>query len=102
MGSRNRLIGTFVLALAVTAVVCLGLGRFSVPFLQSLRILVNAFTPWRLETTWSDRMESVILAVRLPRLMGAMLVGSALEVLLKSLMLILSLVFWEEEQLLDL
>ena len=51
MGSRNRLIGTFVLALAVTAVVCLGLGRFSVPFLQSLRILVNAFTPWRLETT---------------------------------------------------
>lgn len=79
MGSRNRLIGTFVLALAVTAVVCLGLGRFSVPFLQSLRILVNAFTPWRLETTWSDRMESVILAVRLPRLMGAMLVGSALS-----------------------
>lgn len=79
MGSRNRLIWTFVLALAVTAVVCLGLGRFSVPFLQSLRILVNAFTPWRLETTWSDRMESVILAVRLPRLMGAMLVGSALS-----------------------
>lgn len=79
MGSRNRLIWTFVLALAVTAIVCLGLGRFSVPFLQSLRILVNAFTPWRLETTWSDRMESVILAVRLPRLMGAMLVGSALS-----------------------
>ena len=79
MGSGNRSIWTFVMVLAVTAVVCLGLGRFSVPFLQSLRILVNAFTPWRLEATWSGKMESVVLAVRLPRLVGAMLVGAALS-----------------------
>ncbi|MDO4787504.1 MAG: iron chelate uptake ABC transporter family permease subunit, partial [Fretibacterium sp.] len=75
----NRVIGAFILSLAVTAVICLGLGRFYVPLLQSLRILTNALTPLDLETTWSDKMETVVLSVRLPRLAGAMLVGSALS-----------------------
>lgn len=77
-GRKNAVIFTFVLMLAVVFIVCLGLGRFSVPALQALRIMASRLTPLNLEATWSDKMESVILSVRLPRLVGAVLVGAAL------------------------
>jgi iron complex transport system permease protein len=51
-------------------------GRFHVPVTETTRILVSRLI--QLEKTWTPQMENVILKIRLPRLLGAMLVGGAL------------------------
>lgn len=65
--------------LAAALIICLGLGRFYVSPAQTLRIMADHFTPLRLRHTWTGKMESIILTVRLPRLLGAALVGAALS-----------------------
>ena len=51
-------------------------GRFHVPVTETTRILASRLI--QLEKTWTPQMENVILKIRLPRLLGAMLVGGAL------------------------
>jgi len=58
----------FVLALAV--------GRFPVPPAQVLRILGSRLIP--LSPSWTDTMETVVLNIRLPRVLLACLVGGGL------------------------
>jgi iron complex transport system permease protein len=54
----------------------LTIGRFHVPAGQTARILASRFMP--VDKTWTGQMENVVLRIRLPRLLGAMLVGGAL------------------------
>lgn len=58
---------------AFAAVVC---GKFPLPPREAARILASRCLP--VEQTWTKRMEDVVLLIRLPRIVGAMLVGGAL------------------------
>ncbi len=53
------------------------LGRYGVPVLQVLRILIDRVIP--LEHTWTAEMETVVINIRLPRIMMACLVGCSLS-----------------------
>ena len=52
------------------------LGRYDVPLGQVGRILLSRVIP--LETTWTAGMQAVVLNIRLPRIVLAMLVGACL------------------------
>ena len=75
---KHTIILLFGAALAVVFIVCLGIGRYQVPPLQAFRILIDYLTPLPLEKTWTDAMLSAVCSVRLPRTLGAALVGAAL------------------------
>lgn len=53
------------------------LGRYDVPLLQVVRILLSPLLP--LEKTWTDSMAVAVLNVRLPRIVLACAVGAALS-----------------------
>ena len=85
--SKNNIVLISGVALFVVMMICLGLGRFSVPVFQTFKIIVNWIVSGignlfssniGLKQTWSDQMSSVILTVRLPRVLGAALIGAAL------------------------
>jgi iron complex transport system permease protein len=65
-----------VLVLVVLASLCLG--RVTIPFIQTLKIL---FSPvLSLEPDWSETTYSVVMDVRLPRILAGLLVGAALSI----------------------
>ncbi|MGM9533910.1 MAG: iron chelate uptake ABC transporter family permease subunit, partial [Intestinibacter sp.] len=69
------IIGLIVLLLILAAIsICVG--RFSVDPQQSLKILLNNIIPQ--SQTWSDAMYNVVMRLRLPRVLAAILVGGAL------------------------
>jgi iron complex transport system permease protein len=65
-----------VLVLVVFASLCLG--RVTIPFLQTLKILFSPVLP--LEPDWSETTYSVVMDVRLPRILAGLLVGAALSI----------------------
>lgn len=75
---KQRRIAFFVLPLAVVlvAVVALAVGRYSVGVDQVARILLGQLLP--LDQTWTAAQEAVVVNVRLPRVLLAMLVGAGL------------------------
>ena len=74
---KNRRIFIFLsIILLGCCVLSLSLGRYPVPFDQTLAILLHKLLP--IAPGWSDTMANVILNVRLPRLLGGILVGAAL------------------------
>ncbi|HAF17494.1 MAG: FecCD family ABC transporter permease [Thermacetogeniaceae bacterium] len=56
--------------------VSFAIGRYYVPVIDVIKILFNLIFP--LEPTWSSQAETVVLQVRLPRIIAAILVGGAL------------------------
>lgn len=56
--------------------VTLSLGRYRVPVSQSVRILFSRIFPTTV--TWTDLQEAVIMTLRLPRAVAAILIGAAL------------------------
>ena len=79
IGSTQRLkITVFFGVLVLIFCVCLAWGRFNVPVLQAIKILVNHIFPANMAVTWTSQMENVIINIRLPRVIGASMVGSAL------------------------
>jgi iron complex transport system permease protein len=66
----------FLVLLATVSLLALTLGRFTIPPLQTTRILLSTAVP--MTHTWTSQMETVILDVRLPRILAAILVGSGL------------------------
>lgn len=75
---RLGLLGTLSAALGVTAVLSLGFGRFDVPPSTVVDILLSRIVG--IEPYWSRSAELVVLNVRGPRIVAAMLVGAALAV----------------------
>lgn len=74
---RYRLVMLALLAaLAVLSVASLGIGRVQIPIETVVSILSGQFVP--VAPFWSRAQEQIILGVRLPRIVAAILVGSAL------------------------
>ena len=65
--------------LVVVFVICLGMGRFSVPAKETVRIMLDQLPFLELKQTWTDKMGTAVLQIRLPRLVGAVLVGAGLS-----------------------
>ena len=53
------------------------IGRYGVPVKEVIRIFVNKLVP--LQQTWTKEMETVVINIRLPRIVMASLVGGALS-----------------------
>ncbi len=72
--------GSVIAALAVLLVlavlVSLSVGRFAVPVTDTARILLGSFLP--VDQTWTDQQGTVVLDVRLPRVLLGALVGAGL------------------------
>ncbi|MDR1014704.1 MAG: iron ABC transporter permease [Coriobacteriales bacterium] len=66
-----------VAATVLLAVAALFVGKYDVDALSVFRILVSPFVD--VDTTWSSGMETVILQIRLPRVLAALMVGGALS-----------------------
>ena len=64
------LVGVFLTSICV--------GRFSIPIRDVLRIFASKLGLGNIPKTWDQRAEGTIFTVRLPRTVGALLVGGAL------------------------
>lgn len=62
----------------VLAVISLGIGRFEVDFTTVVKILASHIFP--IEETWTQMEYSVVMTVRLPRIILALLVGAGLSI----------------------
>jgi iron complex transport system permease protein len=56
----------------------LTIGRYSISIIDCIKILLSTFLP--IEQTWSDTAATVILNIRLPRVILSMCVGAALSI----------------------
>lgn len=79
MQKRNPLI-VFILFLApiVALFVSLGIGRYHIPVDRSFKILFSQF--FSIDQTWEDIEKTVIINLRLPRILLALLTGAGLSV----------------------
>ncbi|MCF8139105.1 MAG: iron ABC transporter permease [Desulfotignum sp.] len=64
--------------LVLVVIFSLGCGRVDISFVQTLKILLSSVFP--LTPDWSATTWSVIMDVRLPRIMAGMMVGGALSI----------------------
>lgn len=67
---------TLLLLLVLSALAAVVSGKYPLPLVEAVRILASRVVT--LEQSWTKRMEDVVLLIRLPRIVGAMLVGGAL------------------------
>ncbi len=75
--SYRRLLGGMILALILLVILAIGLGRYYISPSCVTLILLSRVLP--MEATWEAQAESVIFTLRLPRIIAALLVGSALS-----------------------
>ena len=78
---RRRRISVMLLLLAILVicvVVAAAVGTVYVPFGDVLKMCWNKLSPLNVTPTWRSVDETIILQVRLPRVIGAALVGAAL------------------------
>lgn len=62
----------------VLAIVSLGMGRFGVDFMTVVKILFSHVFP--IEETWTQMEYNVVMTVRLPRIILALLIGAGLSI----------------------
>ncbi|KOY82523.1 iron ABC transporter permease [Lysinibacillus macroides] len=60
------------------AIISLGVGRFEVGIEQLLKILASQIIP--IEPTWTEMEETVVINIRLPRILLALLIGGGLAI----------------------
>ncbi len=79
MNAKRSLSVTVVLlfVLAGLFVVSFTLGRYPVPPLDVVKVLLHQVIP--LDHTWPSTIDTVVLQIRLPRILAAMLVGASLS-----------------------
>jgi iron complex transport system permease protein len=78
---RRRRISVVLVLLAilvVCVVVAAAVGTVNVPFGDVVKMCWNKLSPFNITPTWRSVDETIILQVRLPRVIGAALVGAAL------------------------
>lgn len=68
-------LSALLLLLSITSI---SLGRFFIAPEDVVKIIINLFYP--LEPTWQEQAASVIYTIRLPRVIGAILIGAALAI----------------------
>jgi len=71
-------VGVVLLAVAVAAGIVLG--NVPVPLADSISILARRLFAWPVAETWSPAMETIVLELRLPRVITALIVGTGLAV----------------------
>ncbi len=82
-GVRDRpiiLVGLGLVALVMALVVGVGLGSVAVAPGDTVAILAHRLLGLDLARTWSDSAETIVMELRLPRVLTSMLVGCALAV----------------------
>ena len=83
VGKNRRIIIVSAAVLILIFIVCLGLGSFRIPVVQTAKIIITHLfglfhINLNLPETWTDKMETVIITVRFPRILAAGLVGASL------------------------
>ncbi|MEE9278446.1 MAG: iron ABC transporter permease [Dehalococcoidia bacterium] len=71
--------GAGVALLVLVIAVATAAGSVGIPFGETVRVLVDALPVIELDQTWSDTQETILLEIRLPRVIAAALVGAALS-----------------------
>ncbi len=82
-GIRDRpvlLVGLGVGALVVAIILGVGVGSVGIDPSDTLAILAHRFLGLDIPKTWSDATETIVVDLRLPRVLTSMLVGCALAV----------------------
>ena len=81
MDRRINQIYTLVLFILLLSLFLLSfiLGRYDVPLTQVVRILINRLPFVDITPTWTDKMETAVINIRLPRILLACLVGCCLS-----------------------
>jgi iron complex transport system permease protein len=82
-GLRDRpvlLVGLGLVALVVALIVGVGVGSVAIDPGDTLKILAHRFLGLDIPKTWTDATETIVVELRLPRILTAMLVGCALAV----------------------
>lgn len=74
------LIGLGLLALVMALIVGVGLGSVAVVPTDTVGILANRLLGLDVPRTWSDAAETIVVELRLPRVLTSMVVGGALAV----------------------
>ncbi len=75
---KKRYIALLILLPFVLALVSLSLGRYGVDIGQVVKILLSQIFP--IEPTWSEMEETVVMQIRLPRIILAILIGGGLAI----------------------
>ncbi len=73
------IVGLFAL-LAVVGVAAMAIGTVDIPFSATLSILISKLPLVDFNPTWTSGMETIVLDIRLPRVILAGLVGAALAI----------------------
>lgn len=73
----TRMILLLVVLLVIVFLASFTLGRYGVPLAQVVKILFDRVIP--LNQTWTSEMETVVINIRLPRILMACLVGCCLS-----------------------
>lgn len=82
-GIRDRpllLVGLGLVALVVALVLGVGLGSVAIDPGDTIAILAHRFLGLDIAKTWSDATETIVVELRLPRVLTSMLVGCGLAV----------------------
>jgi iron complex transport system permease protein len=79
---RRRVLAIVILLVIALLVMAFAttIGSVRIPFLTTCRILFSQLPLVNIDTTWSDNLETIILDIRLPRVILAGLVGAALSI----------------------
>lgn len=76
---KSKLIKTLLWAMPlIVALISIGIGRYQIDFIVQLKILLSQIIP--MEQTWTSMEETVVINVRLPRILLAMLIGGGLSI----------------------
>ncbi len=73
----RQVISLLILLLFIVFLVSFTFGRYGVPLWQVVKILIDRVIP--LNPTWTAEMETVVINIRLPRILMACLVGCCLS-----------------------
>jgi iron complex transport system permease protein len=74
------LVGLGIVALVVALILGVGVGSVGIDPADTIAILAHRFLGLDIPRTWSDATETIVVDLRLPRILTAMLVGCALAV----------------------
>lgn len=72
------IIVSLIVIMFATILISFNLGRYAVDVKIVLQILLSKF--FDVTKTWNDRQETIVMAVRLPRIIAALMVGASLSV----------------------
>ena len=76
--SKNKKIIIMFLILTAVFVMSFGIGKYSINPINVVKVLLSKLIP--LKKTWDDNTYTVIYQIRMPRILAALLIGSALSV----------------------